>query len=133
MGVYIMWAYKGEEFTENMIDDNVGFVYIITNETNNKQYIGKKLFTKSKTYQKNKKKKKMRVASDWITYTGSNEQLNEDIKNGHSIKKEIIHLCKSKGFCSYMESKEILMRDCLLNDKYYNYWISCKIRRSHLR
>ena len=34
MGVYIMWAYKGEEFTENMIDDNVGFVYIITNETN---------------------------------------------------------------------------------------------------
>ena len=89
MGVYIMWAYKGEEFTENMIDDNVGFVYIITNETNNKQYIGKKLFTKSKTYQKNKKKKKMRVASDWITYTGSNEQLNEDIKNGHSIKKEI--------------------------------------------
>lgn len=133
MGVYIMWAYKGEEFTENMIDDNVGFVYIITNETNNKQYIGKKLFTKSKTYQKNKKKKKMRVASDWITYTGSNEQLNEDIKNGHSIKKEIIHLCKSKGFCSYMESKEILMRDCLLNDKYYNYWISCKIRRSHLK
>ena len=133
MGVYIMWAYKGEEFTENMIDDNVGFVYIITNETNNKQYIGKKLFTKSKTYQKNKKKKKMRVASNWITYTGSNEQLNEDIKNGHSIKKEIIHLCKSKGFCSYMESKEILMRDCLLNDKYYNYWISCKIRRSHLR
>ena len=129
----IMWLYNSEEFTEDMIGDNVGFVYLITNETNGKQYVGKKLFTKSKTYQKNKKKKKTRVASDWITYTGSNEQLNEDIKNGHSIKKEIIHLCKSKGWCSYLESKEILVRDCLLLENYYNYWISCKIRRTHLK
>ena len=129
----IMWLYNSEEFTEDMIEDNVGFVYLITNETNGKQYVGKKLFTKSKTYQKNKKKKKTRVASDWLTYTGSNEQLNEDIKNGHSIKKEILHLCKSKGWCTYLESKEILVRDCLLSDKYYNYWISCKIRRSHLK
>ena len=101
--------------------------------TDYKHYVGKKLFTKPKTYQKNKKKKKTRVASDWLTYTGSNEQLNEDIKNGHSIKKEILHLCKSKGWCTYLESKEILVRDCLLSDKYYNYWISCKIRRSHLK
>ena len=51
-----MWLYNRIEFTENMIGDNVGFVYLITNTTNGKQYIGKKLFTKSKTYQKNKKK-----------------------------------------------------------------------------
>ena len=128
-----MWIYNDCEFTEDMISDNVGFVYVITNVTNNKQYVGKKSFTKSKTYQKNKKKKKTRVSSDWITYTGSNDQLNEDIKNGDQVKKEIIHLCKSKGFLSYFETKEILVRDCLLSDNFYNFWVSCKIRRTHLK
>jgi hypothetical protein len=128
-----MWLYNGSEFTEDMISDNVGFVYVITNLTNNKQYVGKKLFTKSKTYQKNKKKKKTRVSSDWMIYTGSNEQLNIDIKNGDQIKKEIIHLCTSKGWMTYIETKEILVRDCLLSENYYNYWVSCKIRRSHLK
>ena len=128
-----MWLYNDIEFTEDMIGDNVGFVYIITNLTNGKQYVGKKNFTKSKTYQKNKKKKKTRVSSDWISYTGSNEQLNEDISKGDVIKKEILYLCKSKGWMTYYETKEILVRDCLLSDKYYNYWVSCKIRRSHLK
>ena len=111
----------------------IGFVYLITNHSNNKQYIGKKLFTKSKIYQKNNKKKRKRVSSDWMTYTGSNEELNEDVKKGDSITKTILHLCKSKGFCSYYESKEILTRDCLLSDKYYNTWLSVRIRRTHLK
>lgn len=128
-----MWIYQGNEFTEDMIGDNVGFVYVITNHSNGKQYVGKKLFTKSKTYQKNKKRKRKRVSSDWMEYTGSNDQLNEDIKNGHVITKQILHLCKSKGFCSYLESKEILNRDCLINDKYYNTWLSARIRRTHLK
>lgn len=128
-----MWLFDGIEFTEEMISDNVGFVYIIINMTNGKKYIGKKLFTKSKTYQKNKKKKKTRVSSDWITYTGSNDQLNEDVKNGDQIKKEIIHLCKSKGWCAYYETKEIFDNNAILNEQFYNHWVSCKIRRSHLK
>lgn len=128
-----MWLYQEKEFTEDMIEDNVGFVYLITNTTNGKLYVGKKLFTKSKTYQKNKKKKRKRVSSDWMEYTGSNDMLNEDVQNGHQIKKEILHLCKSKGWCTYWETKEILMRDSLINDKYYNQWMSCKIRRTHLK
>lgn len=128
-----MWLYQEKEFTEDMIEDNVGFVYLITNTTNGKLYVGKKLFTKSKTYQKNKKKKRKRVSSDWMEYTGSNDMLNEDVQNGHEIKKEILHLCKSKGWCTYWETKEILMRDSLINDKYYNQWLSCKIRRTHLK
>ena len=128
-----MWLYNDQEFTEDMIGDYIGFVYLITNHSNNKQYIGKKLFTKSKIYQKNNKKKRKRVSSDWMTYTGSNEELNEDVKKGDSITKTILHLCKSKGFCSYYESKEILTRDCLLSDKYYNTWLSVRIRRTHLK
>ena len=129
----MMWLYNGVEFTEDMIGDNVGFVYLITNLSNGKQYIGKKLFTKSKTYQKNKKKKRMRVSSDWMTYTGSNDQLNEDVKNGDEVRKEILHLCRSKGWCTYLETKEIIVRDSLLDDKYYNNWFSARIRKAHLK
>ena len=70
-----MWFYDGLEFTDEMIGDNVGFVYMIINHSNNKKYIGKKLFTKSKSYQKNKKKRKTRVSSDWLNYYGSNKEL----------------------------------------------------------
>lgn len=128
-----MWLYKYKEFTENDIGDNVGFVYIIENTTNGKSYVGKKLFTKSKTYQRNKKKKRTRVASDWVTYTGSNELLNKDIEAGHEYVKYILHLCPSKGWMSYLETKEILVRDCLIDENYYNEWFSCKVRRSHLK
>jgi hypothetical protein len=128
-----MWLYNGTEFTEDMISDNVGFVYLIENLTNNRMYIGKKLFSKSKTYQKNKKKKKKRVSSDWMSYTGSNDQLNQDINNGHLVRKQILHLCKTKGWATYHETKEILVRDCLIDTKYYNQWLSARIRRSHLK
>ena len=86
-----------------------------------------------KPSKKTKKKKRTRVSSDWLSYTGSNDILNEDIKKGHQIRKEILHLCSSKGWCSWYESKEIFNRDALLDDKYYNHWISCKIRKNHLK
>ena len=129
----IMWLYNGTEFTEEMIDNNIGFVYQIENLTNGKKYVGKKLFTKSKTYQKNKKKKRKKVQSDWMTYTGSNEELNQDIESGHQIKKEILHLCQTKGWATYLETKEIINRDCIIKDDYYNIWFSARIRRSHLK
>lgn len=129
-----MWIYNGQRFTEDMIDDNIGFVYIITNLTNNKQYIGKKLFTKSKTYQKNKKKKRKRVSSDWAEYTGSNDQLNEDIKKGDLIKKEILLLCKSKSELNYMELKYQVQFDVIFQpNQYYNSYIGTRVNRKQLR
>ena len=38
----INWLYNDTDFTEEMIGDNYGFVYCITNLTNDKKYIGKK-------------------------------------------------------------------------------------------
>ena len=127
-----MWIYKGNVFTEDSIGEYVGFVYIINNHTSGKKYVGKKLFTKSKIYQKNKKKKRKRVPSDWIDYTGSNKLLNEAVTKGDVIQKEILHLCKTKGWMSYLEAQEILNRGALQSDEYYNEWITIKIYRSHL-
>ena len=56
-----MWLYNGEEFTSEMIDDYTGFVYIITNDTNGKKYVGKKLFKSVRRLQPLKGKTRRRT------------------------------------------------------------------------
>ena len=131
-----MWFYQDKEFTEDMIGDYVGFIYIITNLTNNKKYLGKKNFTKPKTYQKNKKKKRKIVSSDWMKYCGSNKDLQEDVaKSPHpeqNFRREIIRLCASKAEMAYYETKYIFENDCILLESWYNHWVSCKINQNTL-
>ena len=123
-----------QEFTEDMIGDAFGMVYIITHTPTGKKYVGKKFFTKAKTRQVKGKKKRSRVASDWITYWGSNKELQEEVKkNGEEqYTREILHLCKSRSELSYWESFEIFSRHALMSETYWNQWISCKIRKDHL-
>ena len=130
-----MWLYNDQEFAEDMIDDNIGFVYIITNLSNNKKYIGKKLFKFSKTKKVNGKKKKTKVESNWKSYFGSNEELLEDAKvlGEDNFKREILHLCKSKGTANYLEMKEQILHNALESNCYYNQWISVKVHRSHIK
>ena len=129
------WVYDNKEFNEEQIGDNYGFVYIITNLSNNKKYIGKKFFYSSKTKQVKGKKKKIKVSSDWKDYYGSNNELKNDIEllGKELFKREIIHLCKSKGDCGYLEAKEQFVRHVLETDDYYNTWIMVRVRKSHLK
>jgi hypothetical protein len=129
------WIYDNKIFDEEQIGDNYGFVYIITNLSNNKKYIGKKFFYSSKTKQVKGKKKKIKVASDWKDYYGSNSELKNDVETlGKDLfSREIIHLCKSKGVCGYLEAKEQFNRNVLENDDYYNTWIMVRVRKSHIK
>ena len=129
------WTYNKEIFTEDNIGDNYGFVYIITNLSNNKKYIGKKFFYSSKTKQVKGKKKKVKVFSDWEIYYGSNSELKNDVETlGKELfSREIIHLCKSKGAAGYLEAKEQFNRNVLESDDYYNTWIMVRVRKSHLK
>jgi hypothetical protein len=129
------WLYNNQEFTEDLICDYYGFVYRITNTIDNKQYIGKKFFYSSKTKQVKGKKKRFKVFSDWKTYYGSNEELKKDIKlHGYeSFNREILHLCKSKGECGYLEAKEQFVNGVLESENYYNSWIMVRVRKSHIK
>lgn len=127
-----MWYYKGKHFKGKNIDQYVGMVYLITNLDNNKKYIGQKMFSKAKRYQKNKKKKTKRVESNWDDYTGSNEQLNQDILNGANIKKQILHLCTKKSMMNYLELKEQVIRNVIFDISYYNAYIGGRINRKQL-
>lgn len=130
-----MWTHKGKELDESVIEEYVGFVYIITNLTNQKKYIGKKLFKFRRTKKVKGKKKKFTIASDWMTYYGSNNELIEDVKlfGESSFKREILHLCKSKGICNYLEMKEQILHNVLESDDYYNEQIRARVHKSHLK
>jgi hypothetical protein len=129
------WTYKDKEFTEDLIGDNYGFVYLITNNVNNKKYIGKKFFYSSKTKQVKGKKKRFKVSSDWQTYYGSNEELKKDviIHGKENFKREILHLCLTKGTTGYLEAKEQFVNSVLERDDYYNTWIMVRVRDSHIK
>mgnify|MGYP006280334495 CR=1 FL=1 len=130
------WQYNNLTFTEDMIGDNYGFVYIITNTSTNKKYIGKKFFYSMKTKTVKGRKKRSKVFSDWKSYYGSNQVVKDEVSQygKESFKREIIHLCLSKGECNYMEAKEQFDKDVLRKpDEYYNHWIMVRVQRSHLK
>jgi len=125
-------------------EDCIGFVYLITNLTTGRKYIGKKLAKFSKTTYKTvklkngtKKKKKIRskIDSDWQTYYGSSDELSKDIAllGTENFKREILYYCRSKAECTYIEAREQFSRRVLESDEYYNGQISARIHGSHIK
>lgn len=138
-----MWLFE-EKQVEELPEDCVGFVYLITNLTNNRKYIGKKLAKFSKTSVKTvtlkngtKKKKKIRskIDSDWQEYYGSSGELNKDIEllGKENFKREILYFCKSKAECSYIEAREQFINKVLESDDYYNNNIMIRVHGSHIK
>jgi len=125
------WIYQDKVFTLEQISDIIGFVYKITNLNDGRFYIGKKLFTRAGYKTIKKKKKKIRVESDWKNYYSSSEELNEDVQKlgKNMFRREILRLCKSKSECTYYEAKYQFELSVLLENT-YNKWIQCRIRRN---
>ena len=124
-----------DEIKPEDVEGYYGFVYMITENASGKKYIGRKYFTKAKTKQVKGKKKKTRITSDWQDYYGSNKELLQEIekKGKNAFTREILHLCKTRSLTNYYETFEIFNRHALINDSYYNEWVSCRIRKDHLK
>jgi hypothetical protein len=113
------WKYNNQEFTETP-KGMEGFVYLITNLTNDKKYIGKKHFwTRQKDRKTGRRKTK---ESDWINYWGSCDELKEDVKElgKDKFSREILYLCPHKKSMSFYETMEQFKRDVILREDYYN-------------
>lgn len=124
------WNYRNKEFTSEMIKDNFGFIYCITEVDTGKMYIGKKQFhSYRRIKQKDKKRRKLVIKeSDWKKYHGSSKVLLEEIKEKgkDKYKRVILKLCKNKWELTYYEAAEQFKSQVLLkkNKKgervYYN-------------
>lgn len=131
-----MWTYQGKEVIDKP-DGYVGFVYIICNHTNERYYIGKKLFENVRRKRKSGKKNRTKTIkeSDWKDYYGSNDELKKDIDllGKECFTRKILHLCRSKGECNYLELKEQILRGALESVNYYNSWVRVRIHKAHIK
>ena len=131
LNMVMHWLYQGKDVNE-LPEDCVGFVYQITNTTNGRMYIGKKLakFKRSRRPLKGRKnKRRYKVDSDWQDYYGSSDELTIDIKKlgKEYFKREILFYCNSKAEMSYVEAREQFARKVLESNDYYNGHIRVRV------
>ena len=127
------WMYKNKEVTE-ISSEYIGFVYLITNITNNRKYIGKKLtqFKRSKRPLKGRtNKRRYTVESDWKDYYGSSDELSADVEQlgKDKFKREILFWCTSKSELSYIEAREQFSHKVLESRDWYNGHIRVRVHQ----
>ena len=117
-----------------------GFVYNVLNTVNGRQYIGKKQCVSRVKRKPLKGKTRNRIGqkeSDWKTYTGSSNELNEDISKFGKDKFQftILKWCGSKWELGYTEIKMQIENDVLLKECFYNGICNVRVGKApkHLR
>ena len=121
------WMYLERPFTSDDVRDYYGFVYLITNLSNQRLYIGRKVFW----FHRKPPGKKRRVKKSQIgnCTTGHQTRAKEDVKllGTHLFRREILSLHKSKGTANFNETELALFKNNVLTEslpdgtpRYYN-------------
>ena len=107
------WMYNEVPFTSADIGDYFGFVYLITNKSNQRKYIGRKYLWQFRTPKG--KKRKVKSESNWKEYYGSCPELKEDIdKFGReNFSRTILSLHKTKGKTNFEETRQLFNNNVL--------------------
>lgn len=130
------WKFKGGPLKDDDIPTNaVGFIYIITQVSTGKRYIGRKLLTAAATKTVNGKKKKVRKQSDWKDYWSSSPKIKQWIEESGTsdFTKEILIFVSSKGMLAYAEEFALYSVGALETDGWLNDNIRSKIYRSWVK
>ena len=111
------WSFSG-----TIPEGCYGFIYEIENIKSGKKYIGKKPIVRKIKRPQLKGKKNKRIVlkeSDWKTYTGSCNYLNEEINlfGKGDFAFNILRLCYNKWELSYYEAELQFKLGVLLSDK----------------
>jgi hypothetical protein len=109
-----------------------GFIYEIKNISTNRKYLGKKQMVKTikRPPLKGKKNKRHIIQeSDWKSYTGSCNELNEEIDQlgKENFAFTILDICYNKWELAYKEAKLQFECEVLLSSRYYNGIINCRV------
>ena len=128
------WLYKGAPIKDEQIPEKaIGFIYLMTQISTGKRYIGRKLLIKRTTKTVNGKKKKVVSASDWKDYWSSSPQIKEwiDEAGGTSdFTREILSFCSSKGSLVYLEELALYQMGVLESDDWINRNIRSKVYKT---
>ena len=129
------WFYNKKPFSSDDIGEYFGFVYLITNESNKRQYIGRKYFWQFRTPKG--KKRKVKSESDWKNYYGSCPELKEDIdKFGReNFSRTILSLHKTKGKTNFEETRQLFNNNVLTEslDSGIPAWYNSNILNRYFR
>lgn len=122
------WIFDGEfDFEAH------GFVYLITSIASGRRYIGRKTLTynvKLKPLKGRVNKRHRTVESDWRKYEGSSKSLAVDIlaEGKEQFSFEVLSFHESKSMLAYYEAKEIIDRNALFDDAFYNIGLKIRFR-----
>ena len=107
------WYYKGTAFTSDDIGDFFGYVYLITNKSTGKKYIGRKYFVQKRKPKGGKRR--VTSESDWKKYYGSSPELKADISTygKENFSREILSLHPSVGKTNYEETRQLFLHNVL--------------------
>lgn len=109
-----------------------GFIYLITNLSNQKKYIGCKMLsktTKLKPLKGKKQKRKVTKDSDWRTYCSSSKELQKEINElgESSFKFEILKFANSKSSLKFFELLYQIMNNVIFDSNYMNGIINVRL------
>jgi len=107
------WMYLERPFTSDDIRNYYGFVYLITNNSNGRRYIGRKYFWSFRTPKG--KKRKVKQESDWKKYYGSCPELKKDIEQfgRQNFSRTMLSLHKTAGKTNYEETRQLFTNNVL--------------------
>ena len=120
------WYYKGTTFTSDDIGDFFGYVYLITNKSTGKKYIGRKYFVQKRKPKGGKRR--VTSESDWKKYYGSSPELKADVSRygKNNFSREILSLHTTLGKVNYEETRQLFLNNVLMESlddgtpMYYN-------------